>query len=226
MTSSREHSALLECQEIEKIYGDGNSSVHALRGVSFSVSPGEFLCVTGRSGSGKTTLLNCLGMLDVVSRGRILLDEKLINPFRSGKTSLGIRRETFGFIFQQFFLLLYLTTLNNVALPLVLRGESWTEARKKARALLEEIGLSGQMAQPARLLSGGEAQRVAIARSLIFQPKILLADEPTGELDNATAQEVIELLLTKRNPGARRHHSFSRGWTNRQHRSTSPSLNR
>lgn len=193
-------SALLECRGIEKTYHHGTSSVRALQGVSFSINPGEFFCVTGRSGSGKTTLLNCLGMLDTVTRGQILLNGEAMTRI-SSKELLGISRKTFGFVFQQFFLFLYLSTLDNVALPLVLRGDGWKEARQKARILLERFGLSGRMAQqPARLLSGGESQRVAIARALIFQPDILLADEPTGELDNVTSQEVVDILLSNRNP--------------------------
>ncbi len=193
-------SAFLECHDLKKTYQQGRKLVSALQGVTLSVLKGEFLCIRGRSGSGKTTLLNCLGTLDTADSGQISLEGKLIESL-SEKALLSLRRDSFGFVFQQFFLIPYLSTTDNVALPLVCRGERWKEARNKARNLLQEIGFSERNDQQALWLSGGEAQRVAIARALISNPTLLFADEPTGELDTATAKQVIDLLTAYKKRG-------------------------
>lgn len=193
-------SIIIECRSVDKSYPYGKSKIHALKGVSLSIDAGEYLCITGRSGSGKTTLLNCLGLLDNPDRGEILIEGGSVDHYPMSRL-LHIRRHLFSFVFQQFFLIAHLSVLDNVALPLIYRGESWKKARSKARPFLESLGLLERLRQPARWLSGGEAQRVAIARCLIVEPKIIFADEPTGELDLASAKAIGEQLLSQKQKG-------------------------
>lgn len=188
---------LLQCHDLSKTYDNG---VRALQGVTLAVQPGEFVCVTGRSGSGKTTLLNCLGTLDKPTGGAVLFDGKNIHEF-SAKEVLEFRRRSLGFIFQEFHLVPFLSAVENAALPLVYQGLSWRKALAEAEKILEEMGVSSKRAQTARTLSGGESQRVAIGRAVIGKPKFLLADEPTGELDSATAQTIVELLKAQKQKG-------------------------
>jgi len=193
-------SFLLECLNLVKAYQTPGGKVEALRGVSLQVKPGEFVCVTGRSGSGKTTLLNCLGTLDLPTGGSILLNGQNCDRL-SEKQLLEVRRHFLGFVFQQFFLVSYLSAAENIALPLVYQGYSWRNAVEKGVKILEKVGLLSHAHQPARFLSGGEAQRVAICRAISAEPKLLLADEPTGELDTATSASVIDLLKAQRIKG-------------------------
>jgi ABC-type lipoprotein export system ATPase subunit len=193
-------SVLLECKAVCKEYRQGELRVLALQGISFFLEKGEAVCIVGRSGSGKTTLLNCIGGLDRPTFGEIILEGKPIQNF-SEKNRLAIRRKKFSFIFQESHLFPFLSILDNVALPLVYRGESWKSARQKAYLLLEQVGLSKRVHQKARWLSGGEAQRTAIARALISEPDLLLADEPTAQLDNATSREIIRLLFLQKQAG-------------------------
>ena len=184
---------IVETKNLTKLYKMGAAQVHALQGVDLVVERGEFISVMGRSGSGKSTLLNLLGCLDRPTEGVIHLDG--LEVTRLPKRRLPrIRREKVGFVFQQFNLLPSLTAVENVMLPLRYSGVSGREGRRRAQALLEEVGLGDRITHRPTEMSGGEQQRVAVARALINHPAIVLADEPTGELDTHTAAEIIGLL--------------------------------
>ena len=177
--------------DVTKTYVTDGQPVHALNGVSLSVCQGEFVALVGRSGCGKSTLLNLAGAMDFPSSGRVLLDGMSTSDLNeNGLTRL--RREKVGFIFQSFQLLNTLTVLENVELPLLLAGESSTHDR--ARAKLELVELGDLALRMPHQLSGGQMQRVAIARSMVHGPRLLLADEPTGNLDTATGNVILELL--------------------------------
>ena len=185
--------AIVESRNLTKIYKMGAAEVRALQGIDLVVERGEFLSVMGRSGSGKSTLLNLLGCLDRPTEGIIYLDGLEVTSLPKRRLPR-IRREKVGFVFQQFNLLPSLTALENVMLPLRYSGVSKREGRRRAQALLEEVGLGDRMTHRPTEMSGGEQQRVAVARALINNPAIVLADEPTGELDTHTAGEIIGLL--------------------------------
>jgi putative ABC transport system ATP-binding protein len=171
----------------------GGVTVHALADVSFSVLPGEVVALTGPSGSGKTTLLNLLGGLDVPTAGEIRVGERTLGGLNDGELSLYRNREV-GFVFQTYNLLPHLTALENVAVPLLVRGLSFEEARGRAAELLGEMGLADRGPSLPSQLSGGQAQRVALARALATEPRLLLGDEVTGNLDRATGREMLELI--------------------------------
>ena len=171
----------------------GDAEVFALRGVSLRISQGEVLAITGPSGSGKTTLLNCLSALDVVSRGEIYFEERDISHISDNERTK-LRGERIGFIFQQYQLIPVLTAVENVELPLLLLNFPADEARKKALESLSMVGLSNRSNHKPSELSGGQQQRVAIARAIVHNPKILFADEPTGNLDSDTSDSVIQAL--------------------------------
>jgi len=185
--------AIVESRNLTKIYKMGAAEVRALQGIDLVVERGEFLSVMGRSGSGKSTLLNLLGCLDRPTEGIIYLDGLEVTSLPKRRLPR-IRREKVGFVFQQFNLLPSLTALENVMLPLRYSGVGKREGRRRAQALLEEVGLGDRMTHRPTEMSGGEQQRVAVARALINNPAIVLADEPTGELDTHTAGEIIGLL--------------------------------
>ncbi|WP_193353281.1 ABC transporter ATP-binding protein [Candidatus Nitrosopumilus sediminis] len=174
------------------MYGEGENQVKALDNVSFSIKKGEFVLIVGSSGSGKSTLLNMIGLLDSPSNGKIFIDG-------TNTTSLGddqissFRNKKLGFIFQFSNLLTDLSVLENVLLPIQIAGSSATD-EKDAKNLLKAVGLEDQMNKRANKISGGQAQRVAIARGLINKPSIILADEPTGNLDSVTSQTIVELM--------------------------------
>jgi putative ABC transport system ATP-binding protein len=177
--------------DVTKTYVTAGQPVHALNGVSLSVRRGEFIALVGRSGCGKSTLLNLAGAMDFPTSGRVLLDGLSTSELdENGLTCL--RREKVGFIFQSFQLLNTLSVLENVELPLLLAGESST--RDRAQAQLEVVELGDLGSRMPHQLSGGQMQRVAIARSMVHRPKLLLADEPTGNLDTATGNVILELL--------------------------------
>jgi putative ABC transport system ATP-binding protein len=187
------HAVALEASGIEKTYGTGEASVHALAGVSVRVYESEFLAVTGPSGSGKSTLLNCLSGLDEVDAGTVLLDGVDLTAMQDDLRT-DLRASTMGFVFQSANLLDAFTALENVALPLVLNGVAKAQARRTASEALDEVGLGDRLRHFPNTLSGGEQQRVAIARALVKRPRIVWADEPTGNLDTHNAAQVVELF--------------------------------
>ncbi|EHU0383018.1 ABC transporter ATP-binding protein [Vibrio cholerae] len=183
---------MLHFQSIEKQYSLGVQSVPALRGVSGVVQQGEMLALCGPSGSGKSTLLNILGLLDPNYQGEVALEGR-VYP-RRGKSAALLRRTQFGFVFQKFNLVPVMTTLENVAYPLMLNGFSRRDQHKLAHDMLTKVGLEAVMQQRPDHLSGGQQQRVAIARALVHNPKLVVADEPTASLDSQTANLVISLM--------------------------------
>jgi len=185
---------VIECQEVRKTYETGKIAVEALRGVDLRVSRGEVVAVMGPSGCGKTTLLNCLSGLDDVSTGSVRIEGREIARMDDNQRS-DFRAMRMGFVFQNYNLMPVLTAIENVELPPLLTGASRAEARRRAHESLQVMGLEGREAHRPAELSGGEQQRVAIARSIVNSPAILWADEPTGNLDTQTALKVIELLL-------------------------------
>ncbi|WP_026840203.1 ABC transporter ATP-binding protein [Citrifermentans bremense] len=183
---------ILQSQEVSKSYRIGNRLIKVLDSVSLSVESGEFLVVKGESGSGKSTLLTILSGLDRPDRGRVLIDREDITDL--GEDALApLRNSAFGFVFQSFHLVPSLNALENVMFPAELKGD--LEARAKAKALLERVGLSGRLTSFPHQLSGGEKQRCAICRALINDPRIIFADEPTGNLDSINGAAILELLL-------------------------------
>jgi putative ABC transport system ATP-binding protein len=181
---------VIELENVSKDYRRGSETVHALRDVSLAVKPGEYVAVVGHSGSGKTTLMNIMGCLDRPSRGRVILDgQEVHEETEAGLTRL--RRSAIGFVFQQFFLIPTLNVLENVSLPSLFVGKP---SNGRAAELLEMVGLGNRLHHLPNQLSGGEMQRVAIARSLINAPPILLADEPTGNLDSRNADMIMKIF--------------------------------
>ena len=185
--------AIVEAQNLTKTYRMGLIEVRALQGVTLTVEEGEFLSVMGRSGSGKSTLLNLLGCLDRPTEGTVFIDGVEVTTLPRRKLPR-IRQKMVGFVFQQFNLLPSLTALENIMLPLRYSRVGRAEGRQRAMDLLEQVGLGDRYTHRPAELSGGEQQRVAVARALINQPAIVLADEPTGELDTHTATEIMALL--------------------------------
>ena len=171
----------------------GKSTLHVLKGINFNVAEGEMVAIMGSSGSGKSTLLNILGMLDVANEGTYNLDGKLIKDLDETKAAI-YRNKFLGFVFQSFNLISYKTALENVMLPLYYQKISRKERQKSAQKYLEDVGLGPWASHHPNELSGGQKQRVAIARALVSEPKVLLADEPTGALDTKTSYELMDLL--------------------------------
>jgi len=184
---------ILETKDIKKAYKMGKVFVPALRGVTFKVSKGEFVAVFGPSGSGKSTLLHILGALDRPDEGNVLVDGIDLSTLSDDKLA-DVRLRKIGFVFQFFNLLPRFTTLKNVELPLALAGVSDEESYVRAKQVLELVGLEGRLDHRPTEISGGEQQRVAIARALVNNPSIILADEPTGNLDTKTGFEIVQLL--------------------------------
>jgi len=185
------HAALLRLDEVSKTYLSNGQSVDALHGVSLEVHEGEFLAIVGRSGCGKSTLLNLAGAMDFPTSGRILLEGQSTSELSDYGLTL-LRRKKVGFIFQSFQLLNTLSVLENVELPLLLAGES--ETRTRAQRQLELVEIGDLAARMPHQLSGGQMQRVAIARAMVHEPRLLLADEPTGNLDTQTGNLILALL--------------------------------
>lgn len=185
---------LLRVKNLSKTYSIPDGRLQVLQEVDLQVQRGEFIAITGPSGSGKTTLLSLLGALDSPDSGEIWLEDRAVNLLR-GTAAADFRRDQVGFVFQLFYLLPNLTALENVMAPLLpYRRKLSFDLKKRAQQLLERVGLGDRQGYPPARLSGGEQQRVAIARALINHPKIVLADEPTGNLDPKTATEVLEVL--------------------------------
>jgi putative ABC transport system ATP-binding protein len=184
---------MIRCIDVRKVYRQGNNEIIALDGVSLDIAKGEFAVVMGPSGSGKSTLLHLVGGLERPTRGDVTVDGKVISQMDDDQVTL-FRRAKIGFIFQFFNLLPTLTAIENVALPALLDGGTERQARAKSEALLERVGLSNRHSHLPEELSGGEIQRLAIARALVFRPPILLADEPTGNLDSKTGGTILQLM--------------------------------
>jgi putative ABC transport system ATP-binding protein len=184
---------LIQLQDITRVFTVGGEEVRALRGISFGIARGEWVAIIGQSGSGKTTLMNLLGCLDTPTSGRYFLNGKDVSRMSDDELAF-IRNKEIGFIFQTFQLLPRETALANVELPLVYRGLPARERRERAKMALEKVGLSHRMHHKPNELSGGQRQRVAIARALVAEPSMLLADEPTGNLDSATGEEIVKLF--------------------------------
>jgi len=187
-------STTIRLERVRRVYHAGEADeVRALDGVDLAIAPGEYLSIEGPSGSGKTTLLNLLGLLDVPTEGRVIWRGTPVERLAERERTR-LRRTGIGFIFQRFYLLPTLTALENVELPLQANGIRGADRQRRARLLLAQVGLSDRERSFPHQLSGGEEQRVAIARALANAPQLLLADEPTGELDSVRAQQVLDLL--------------------------------
>jgi putative ABC transport system ATP-binding protein len=184
---------LIELRGVTKVYGTGSAAVHALRGVDLRIERGEFVAVMGPSGSGKSTCMNIIGCLDTPTSGTYHFQGVEVGAMARNRRAL-MRRHYLGFVFQGFNLLTRTSALENVELPLIYRGEPADQRHARARRALEAVGLTGWEHHTPGELSGGQQQRVAIARAIVTEPAVLLADEPTGNLDSARGHEIMELL--------------------------------
>jgi putative ABC transport system ATP-binding protein len=187
--------SLITIKGVTRVYGQGGAAMYALRGVDFSIHTGEFVAVMGPSGSGKSTCMNILGCLDTPTDGEYLLEGVNVGKLSRDQRAL-LRRNFLGFVFQGFNLLKRTSALENVELPLIYRGIPIAHRRLRAKEALASVGLAGWEAHTPGELSGGQQQRVAIARAIVTHPRVLLADEPTGNLDTARSREIMELLTT------------------------------
>lgn len=187
--------SLIEIKDIYKIYNPGENEVRALDGVSLNIDRGEFVAIVGQSGSGKSTLMNMLGLLDVPSSGEYFLDGESVANMNDDQLS-EIRNKQIGFIFQGFNLISSLTAQENVELPLIYRGMRAEQRHKLSVEALEKVGLSHRLNHLPKQMSGGQQQRVAIARAVAARPPIILADEPTGNLDSRSGEDVMQILTT------------------------------
>jgi len=187
------HMALIEINQLEKTFGEGENITQALRGVNFSIGAGEFVAIMGPSGSGKSTLLHILGFLDRNTGGTYKFDNKIMDEYSDDELA-SIRNKKMGFVFQAFNLLPRTTVLENVKLPLLYSDVPEKEWDERAKKIIEEVGLSHRMEHEPSQLSGGEKQRVAIARAIINNPDVIFADEPTGNLDSKSGQAIMKIL--------------------------------
>ena len=185
--------AVIWVEDLHKIYKMGDNEVHALRGVSLTVRRGEIVAIMGPSGSGKSTLMNILGCLDQPTYGLYVLDGQDVSKM-SDDALAAARNKMVGFVFQSFNLLARTSALDNVLLPLVYAGATLRQRKKRSREVMESVGLGDRLHHTPNELSGGQQQRVAIARALVNQPAIILADEPTGNLDSTSGKEIMEIL--------------------------------
>ena len=184
---------LIELTDIRKVYGAGELAVEALRGIDLTVRKGEYLAIMGPSGSGKSTLMHLLGLLDTPTSGSYRLDGEEVGTL-SRRRLASLRNRSIGFIFQSFNLLSRASTLRNVELPLLYAGVGRSERKERARAALDRLGLGDRMRHRPNQLSGGQRQRAAIARALVTEPAVIMADEPTGNLDQNTGREILEIF--------------------------------
>lgn len=185
---------MLEAQQLSKTYTSDGAAYEALRGVDLQINSGECVAIVGRSGSGKSTLMHLLACLDEPTAGRVLVEGRDVSTLSESEKN-HLRNEKFGFVFQQFFLNGRDTVIENIALPLRIRGEKESAIRTRSLAALEAVGLADKASKRAKDLSGGEKQRVCIARALVGEPEMIFADEPTGNLDTATGETVEQILF-------------------------------
>ncbi len=193
MAQNQKHKTAIELENVWKTYYLGDNTVHALKGLSFKVKKGEFVAIVGKSGSGKTTAVNQIGCLDTPSQGDVVLDGHRVSNLSESQLAI-IRGKKIGYIFQKFNLIKTLSSQENVELPMIFQGISKEERSKKAQELLEKLDMGERLINKPSELSGGQQQRVAIARALANEPEIILADEPTGNLDSKTGITVMESL--------------------------------
>ena len=191
---------LIEVRDVYKIYNPGENQVNALDGVSITIDEGEFVAIIGQSGSGKSTLMNMLGLLDTPTHGEYYINGKLVDDLTDDQMSV-IRNEEIGFIFQGFNLISSLSALENVELPLVYRGMPKQERREISQQALERVGLGSRIHHLPAEMSGGQQQRVAVARAIAAKPLVILADEPTGNLDTKSTKEVMAILHELKDEG-------------------------
>ena len=184
---------LVQLKRVTRVYGSGQATVHALSSIDLSIDAGEFVAIMGPSGSGKSTAMNIIGCLDVPSSGEYFFQGVEVGYLNRNQRAL-LRRHFLGFVFQGFNLLARTTAVENVELPLIYRGATFAERRLLAVDALERVGLKGREHHTSGQLSGGQQQRVAIARAIVTEPAVLLADEPTGNLDSKTSREIMDLL--------------------------------
>ncbi|GAB3551567.1 ABC transporter ATP-binding protein [Spirosoma fluminis] len=192
---------MITLQNIEKVYRTSNIETLALNNININIREGEFVSIMGPSGCGKSTLLNIMGLLDEPSKGNVAINGQLVQSYRD-KELARLRNEKIGFIFQSFHLINDLSVLDNVEIPLLYRAANGKSRRDHAREALEKVGLSNRMKHFPRQLSGGQKQRVAIARAIVGNPEIILADEPTGNLDSAMGNEIMNILQDLNREGA------------------------
>jgi len=190
-----DQSVMVEARAVSRTFGHGSTAVHAVRGVSFDVQRGQLVALIGRSGSGKTTLLNIIGGLDSPTSGEVFVGGRNLSAMTARERTM-LRRSTVSFIFQSFGLIPMLTAAENVGIPLRIIGTPRAAREERIRLLLSVVGLDGHAHQRPNELSGGQQQRVAIARALAVQPELLIADEPTGQLDSETGRQIMRLLRT------------------------------
>jgi putative ABC transport system ATP-binding protein len=188
-------SAIIHLDDVSRVYQVGESEVRALDHVSMTIAPGEFVALMGPSGSGKSTLLQVIGCLDSPSSGRYRLDGEAVEALTEDRLA-DVRQRKMGFVFQSYHLVPRMTAARNVELPMILAGIEPTERRQRVAKALESVGLAGRATHRPDQMSGGERQRVAIARATVMHPRILLADEPTGNLDTHTGREIVAMLET------------------------------
>jgi putative ABC transport system ATP-binding protein len=186
---------LIQLERVTKVYGTGEAAVHALDGIDLKIEAGEFVAIMGPSGSGKSTAMNIVGCLDMPTSGEYLFSGTEVGHLDRNRRAL-LRRHFLGFVFQGFNLLPRTTAVENVELPLIYRGTAFSERRRMAFEALARVGLQGREHHTSGELSGGQQQRVAIARAIVTEPAVLLADEPTGNLDSKTSREIMDLLTT------------------------------
>ncbi len=194
MTDTFNHEPVIRVRDLKKVYRMGTLEVYALRGIDLEIQPGEIIAIMGPSGSGKSTLMNMIGCLDSPSSGEYYLDGQLVSDLVDDELA-AVRNKKIGFVFQNYNLLPRANALQNVELPLRYSDEK-TNLRERSASALDKVGLADRMTHKPMELSGGQQQRVAIARAIVNEPAIILADEPTGNLDSKSGQEIMELLLS------------------------------
>jgi len=191
--NTKQNDILIKTEDLQKTYQMGTEQVHALRGVSFEIHRGEYVAIMGPSGSGKSTMMNLIGCLDTPTKGKYYLNSRLVSEMNDDELA-HIRNKEIGFVFQTFNLLARATALHNVELPLIYNGTPSHERKERAIKALQSVELGERMYHRPNELSGGQRQRVAVARALVNNPSIILADEPTGNLDSATSMDIMRLL--------------------------------